>query len=94
MTSSSNRPNAVSNIALKGINLILFFHLYKLLIYFLSMTARVRSIIIIVKALKADLKLTRKDDGVASVHVERKTVCNLVYMPCVILYTGRHPNVP
>ena len=51
MTSSSNRPNAVSNVALTGINLILFFHL-KLLIYFLSMTARVRSMIIIVKALK------------------------------------------
>ena len=51
MTSSSNRPNAVSNVALQGINLILFFHL-KLLICFLSMTARVRSMIIIVKALK------------------------------------------
>ena len=51
MTSSSNRPNAVSNVALTGINLILFFHL-KLLIYFLSMSARVRSMIIIVKALK------------------------------------------
>ena len=51
MTSSSNRPNAVSNVALTGINLILFFHL-KLLIYFLSMSASVRSMIIIVKALK------------------------------------------